>query len=309
MAYCLLALGSNLGDRHSNLARACSELSDLADCRLLARSSWHGTVPIGGADGQGQFLNGAALLETSLPAQTLARSLHAIETKLGRERIVRWDARTLDIDVLLYGDTVMETDDLTIPHPRMAFRNFVLEPAVEIAGGLLHPTTGWTLSGLLAHLRNSPRFVLVTASQPHLAKWLEAQLIRSLKCESVSLCEKKAAPAGVLQPDRGIKFRADACGIPPAIAAASPEKIVEIVGGCSQTRPALIVSLDVVDAKPLAELATSTGLDQQTTGCVRDTTILRQPGIGPIAKISSNQPETVIQEAEAAIRCIWPDVQ
>ena len=94
---------------------------------VVATSEWFGTDPIGGPVGQGDFLNGAAIVETSLEPTELLQHLRGIESSLGRQRRIRWDARTIDVDILLFDDICMETDVLTVPHPRMICRRFVLE--------------------------------------------------------------------------------------------------------------------------------------------------------------------------------------
>ena len=149
---------------------------------MLARSGWHETSPVGGPDGQGGFLNGALLLETSVSATELCEKLLKVEASLGRQRAVRWDARVIDIDLLIYGSQTIAEPNLIIPHPRMSFRRFVLEPAVEIAGEMCHPDSGWTLSGLLNHLDSAPRYVAVTAEDPSIADWLADQLANRLGC-------------------------------------------------------------------------------------------------------------------------------
>ncbi len=182
MARCLLGLGSNLGDRRATLRQAISQVAKLGDCRLIACSRWHETTPIGGPSGQGAFLNGALLIDSLLPADELARALQAVESRLGRDRAIRWDARAIDIDLLLYGDSVIETKKLTVPHPRMSFRKFVLEPAAEIAGFMLDPVSGWTLTGLLSHLEGAARYVAVTSANPKIAAWLAERLCQKMAC-------------------------------------------------------------------------------------------------------------------------------
>src|SRR5262249_39168626 len=121
MATCLVGFGSNLGDRAENLKRAVELLSAESDLRVAAVSGWHATRPIGGEAGQEEYLNGAAIVETSLEPGALHERLARVEEALGRQRGERWAPRTIDLDLLLHGDAVVETPRLAVPHPRMAF--------------------------------------------------------------------------------------------------------------------------------------------------------------------------------------------
>lgn len=162
MARCLIGLGSNLGDRHAALSAAVSRLRQDARLFLVAKSHWRETQPAGGPSGQQQFLNGAALVETSLPAQDVLDLLQQIETELGRMRETAWGSRAIDLDLLLYNEERVKTPRLTVPHPRMAWRRFVLEPAAEIAGQMVHVETGWTIARLLGHLNSAHNYVAIT---------------------------------------------------------------------------------------------------------------------------------------------------
>lgn len=153
MADALIALGANLGDCRATITGAFRALTKIPQVQLVRRSTLHQTAPIGGPAGQGDFLNAAALVRTSLTAEELLLKLHAVEAEANRTRVVRWQARTLDLDLLLYDQQIISGDDLQVPHPRMSFRRFVLEPATEVAPWLLHPTSGWTLGALLQHLQ------------------------------------------------------------------------------------------------------------------------------------------------------------
>lgn len=186
MTRVLLALGANLGDRENTLDQCLAELAGLPQTQLLARSGWYSTTPVGGPAGQSGFLNGAVLLSTALAAQTLANELRRIETHLGRERHVRWDARRIDIDLLLYEEKILETPDLEIPHPRMVCRRFVLDPACEIAGEMIHPLSGWTLAALRSHWQNLPRTVSVCSKDSELAAWLARELSQQARDQSIS---------------------------------------------------------------------------------------------------------------------------
>ncbi len=316
---CLLALGSNLGDRQAILGQACAEVAKLPDCQLLARSRWHATAPIGGAAGQGEFLNGAILLETSLDPQPLATALQQVETTLGRKRTQRWDARTIDIDMLLYGQQVINTADLTVPHPRMSFRKFVLEPAAEIAGSMLHPTSGWTIAQLLAHLQNSPRYVVVTATEKPITDWLVSQLSRQLSqkgnCPVASGFENNEPKVGTQHPGRGLAFPKENSGIPLALAAVSLDDLTAKQSSEPNIRPALVIAVDVVEPKNLRAEAASEGFSSTQEKKSPASSVGFEfpardfPGLGPLARITVDDPATVLQEAKAAIRCIWPDIE
>jgi len=161
MSRCLIGLGSNQGNRRKTLDRAVAAIAAHRAVRLLGQSRWHETRPVGGPPGQPAFLNGALLVETSLEPRTLLKLLETIEADAGRVRLQRWDPRTLDLDLLLFDDLVVDTPELVVPHPRMAWRRFVLEPAAEVACSILHPTIGWTVEELLDHLNTAVPYVAV----------------------------------------------------------------------------------------------------------------------------------------------------
>ena len=129
----LIGLGSNLGDRPANLNGAISALGQVPGITVRQVSSFHETEPVGGPPGQGMFLNAVAVLETDLEPLPLLHVLQEIEARFGRQRTVRWGERTLDLDLLLFDDRIIDTPELCVPHPRMRTRRFVLEPLVEVA--------------------------------------------------------------------------------------------------------------------------------------------------------------------------------
>lgn len=131
-----IALGSNLGDRRAHLEAAFAALGALPGTRLIARSALFETPPLGPA-GQQDYLNAAAALATTLTPEPLLDALLTIETARGRVRRERWGPRTLDLDLLLHGDTALQTPRLTLPHPAMLGRAFVLTPLADIAPGLV----------------------------------------------------------------------------------------------------------------------------------------------------------------------------
>jgi 2-amino-4-hydroxy-6-hydroxymethyldihydropteridine diphosphokinase len=176
MTTCLLALGSNLGDRHARLNAAIAQLSAHSAVTLSARSAWFLTPPIGGPPGQGEFVNAAVRVDTTLAPAALLELLRTIEQRLGRQRHERWDARSVDLDLLLYGEHVVRTPPLTIPHPRMAFRRFVLEPAAEVAPEMRHPVLGWTVQRLLEHLNTAANYVALAGGASQARSQLAQQV-------------------------------------------------------------------------------------------------------------------------------------
>jgi len=151
-----IGLGSNLGDRAAILRQAVETLSATPEIVLRQVSRNFETAPVGGPPGQGSFLNAAVTLETSLSPERLHEVLKRIEQQAGRRRVVRWGERTLDLDLLLFGNRELDGDTLTVPHPRMSFRRFVLDPLASIAPDWVHPTTGRTIADLRANLDVRP---------------------------------------------------------------------------------------------------------------------------------------------------------
>lgn len=144
-----IGLGSNLEDPRSQLLHAFAELGGIPDTRLLARSALYRSAPVGYAD-QPDFVNAVAKVETKLGAQALLHELLEIEHRHGRERTFRNAPRTLDLDVLLYDDLKMHEPGLTIPHPQMHLRTFVLQPLLEIEPDCNIPGIGRALQALQA---------------------------------------------------------------------------------------------------------------------------------------------------------------
>ncbi len=156
-----IACGSNIGDKRAHLSAAVDELLADRKCRVLRVSDWVETTPYGKVE-QANYLNGALSIETLYTPEELLELLQAIEKKEARERKERWGPRTLDLDILLYEGSVMDTKKLTIPHRDMKNRDFVLRPLAQIAPYEIHPILGKAISELLEEVEeNGEKHVLL----------------------------------------------------------------------------------------------------------------------------------------------------
>ena len=146
-----IGLGGNVGDVRATLVAALAAIDDLPGTRVVARSRFYRTAPVGGI-AQDDFVNAVARIETRLPAPALLDALFAIERAHGRDRRreQRWGPRTLDLDLLLYGDERIDAEGLTVPHPRIAERVFVLVPLVEVSPEVMIPGLGPARDALAA---------------------------------------------------------------------------------------------------------------------------------------------------------------
>lgn len=147
-----VALGSNIGDSETYLNEAVEKIGQIPTCTVEKVSSYLVTEPYGVTD-QPDFLNACLKLRTLLYPEELLKELNRIEKEAGRERIIHWGPRTLDLDILLYDDIVLEEDDLCIPHVEMHKRSFVLEPLAEIAPYKRHPVYGKTVREMLEEIQ------------------------------------------------------------------------------------------------------------------------------------------------------------
>ena len=152
---CAIALGSNQGDSLSILERSLNVLNDIPGIDLQTTSSWYKTKPVGTPDSQLDYLNGCALLSSAQTPEELLTVLQATEIQFGRTSKGDLQPRTLDLDLLLYGDLVLNTPNLTLPHPRMSERAFVLVPLAEIASDWIEPVSGMKISKLLRNVDTS----------------------------------------------------------------------------------------------------------------------------------------------------------
>ena len=142
-----IALGSNMGDKRAFLDHAVEALGEVEGCQVVHVSEYIETEPYGGVE-QDTFLNGALKLRTLLPPEELLQLLQQIEAQAGRERIIRWGPRTLDLDILFYDDAVISTELLTVPHVELQLRSFVLQPLMQLCPYKRHPLLGKTVEEL-----------------------------------------------------------------------------------------------------------------------------------------------------------------
>jgi len=148
-----VGLGANLGRREESIGSAIRMVNDLADVRVSRQSRLMENPAVGGPEDSPPFLNAVIEIETSLAPEVLLQHVLSIEHALGRERRQKWAPRTIDLDLLLFGDTVISRPDLRIPHPLMHLREFVLAPLAEIAPRAMHPVLRQTAAQMLEKLR------------------------------------------------------------------------------------------------------------------------------------------------------------
>lgn len=288
MPRCLLGLGSNLGDREATLNAALAAIDALPDVQLRKRSNWFHTQPIGGPAGQDEFLNGAALIDTTIAPLILLKELQQIEERLGREPGVRWAPRPIDIDMLLYDREVTEQGMITLPHPRLTFRRFVLQPAAEVAPKMIHPVIGWPIERLLLHLDRATDLVAIISPSETRRRALADMLAEKFPAQSSTPPELGAAAQ---------HWPADwttwiTISAPPR---SSPPSESGGLAYAAATFPKLTILLDGDPATPP---------NVQT----KWSPIVRKPGRGPTLRLAASDPSASQTETFAAIASIWPNL-
>jgi 2-amino-4-hydroxy-6-hydroxymethyldihydropteridine diphosphokinase len=155
-----IGIGSNLGDREGNCVRAVELVDGTRGCRIIKMSALYRTEPVG-VEGHDWYVNGAVSLASEISAHELLARLLEIESKMGRVRKGTWDPRPIDLDILLFGRDIITEDGLTVPHPRMHLRRFVLAPMAQLEPDLVHPVLGLTMRELLEGLPEEGQRVIM----------------------------------------------------------------------------------------------------------------------------------------------------
>jgi 2-amino-4-hydroxy-6-hydroxymethyldihydropteridine diphosphokinase len=151
-----ISLGSNMGNPVERCREGIEQLKAVKGSQVLRRSSFYRTEPVGFLD-QEWFINAVIEMRTSLPARALMQELQAIESRMGRQKPVKWGPRIIDLDILFFGQEVIQTDDLAVPHPELHKRRFVLAPLHEIAPYAIHPAFGVSVAGLMERLSDKSK--------------------------------------------------------------------------------------------------------------------------------------------------------
>jgi 2-amino-4-hydroxy-6-hydroxymethyldihydropteridine diphosphokinase len=146
-----IGIGSNVGDKRENCRRAIADISRFKQNRLIAQSSLYKTEPVGYTQ-QDWFINCVIEIETSFTAYELLHVLEDIEISMGRKRTFKWGPRIIDLDILFFNDETIQCEGLTVPHPEVQKRAFVLAPLCEIAGDYVHPLLKKSISQLITQL-------------------------------------------------------------------------------------------------------------------------------------------------------------
>ena len=317
MATCLLALGSNVGDREATLREALAAIDATPGVALQRQSGWYATAAVGGPPNQGEFINAAAVVECSLGPAELLATLHQIESLCGRHRRERWAARTCDIDLILYGDQVIRLPGLNVPHPNMSFRRFVLQPAAEIAGEMIHPTIGWSIERLLSHLQHASDLVAILSPlEPRrielattLADQIGGAVVDVPTFEGVALLWPQQltswvrrggrnAPAARVAATGGAALRnREAHDQSPPVPAADFPKLSVILDCGAAEMPAVISDWTGPIIPPGISVSQSE----------RWSDVLDRPGRGPTLHLDATDMAHVYPEVFAAVQAVWPD--
>ncbi len=309
MALCLISVGANAGESAKSVGSAIELLSSHKGIDCFVASQYFATDPIGGPAGQPKFLNAAAQFETVLSPVEVLRVLQKIENKLGRERTERWGPRTIDLDLLLYDDVVLESAELILPHPRMAFRRFVLEPCADIAADILHPIVGWTIQQLLDHINNAASYVALTGAPgtgktllaTRVADELSAELITSdVSEEKGELAILESRAKRLARKDGETRVLISDFWLDQSLAYAQDQSgndRNETEQQCVAIQP------DVIQPKLVVMLTSDKGneIGEFNRRLIQ---LLTRPGRGPYLLLADDDPDWAFKEVVAAIQAM-----
>ncbi len=197
MNQCLISFGSNLGKRDTVIAEAARVIASSGVAENFRASRLYQTPPIGGPGGQEPFLNAVAAFDTTMSARDILAMLQATEDQLGRRRRQRWGARSIDLDVVLHGELIGGGTGLVVPHPRYTARQFVLQPALDVASHYRDPRFGWTIEQISKHLgQGAASMSLVGGDEAE-----RAEICRRLRDKSgIVTFEPSASSPGLIPP-------------------------------------------------------------------------------------------------------------
>ncbi len=204
MTQCLISLGANLGDPRESIRLAAEKLVKRLGPGKV--SSYYHTPPVGGPSGQPPFVNAVVWVDTELNAWETWTVVRQVENELGRVRLERWEARRIDVDILLFGDHRVWTPQLKIPHPRMCMRRFILVPAVEVAPEVRDPATGSTVAELASALNTRQTIVAVIGSRVGSTMTILEEAARLTGARLVQSNSQTAQPSG-----RTLRYLCDVC--------------------------------------------------------------------------------------------------
>jgi len=217
MPRCLISFGANLGNARSTIERAAEQLQGKLTTapELFQLSPLYKTPPVGGPSGQPPFINAVAALQTDRSPWEVWQAVRDVEQALGRERFLRWEARRIDLDILLFDNARIWTPQLKIPHPRMCMRRFILAPAAQIAGDWLDPVTGQSIAALATALDQGRGSLMLSANPTARPELLLEEVARHTlaKWQTVQPADGRA--------DKNAKINAEARDDPAIVAAAS----------------------------------------------------------------------------------------
>ncbi len=187
MAGCLISLGTNLGERVENIQKAASRIQQAFGAERVRFSSIYQTPPVGGPGGQDYFLNAIAAIDSEFDVYSVWAELRRIEKDLGRTRQLRWEARKLDLDVVLFGSERIWSPRFKVPHPRMCMRSFVLQPASEVVPHWVDPITQRSMQSLLDGLSDRPIRLAVVCETAMQLRQIMQTLIESPGLQRASI--------------------------------------------------------------------------------------------------------------------------